>query len=129
MPTVAVDALYLHAELRRPKMTADELDELCFDFGIGACGEYGERREMLRLTPPAELEDATTDETSGRAVYKIDVPANRYDLLCSEGVARALATFVGLAKPPAFALALDKPQEKIVVKAEVTGCRGLPRRR
>lgn len=28
-------------------------------------------------------------------VYKIDIPANRYDLLCIEGLARALRVFLG----------------------------------
>ena len=27
-------------------------------------------------------------------VYKIDVPANRYDLLCIEGISRALRIFL-----------------------------------
>lgn len=28
-------------------------------------------------------------------IYKIDIPANRYDLLCIEGLARALRIFLG----------------------------------
>lgn len=28
-------------------------------------------------------------------MYKIDIPANRYDLLCIEGLARALRVFLG----------------------------------
>lgn len=35
-------------------------------------------------------ETASTD-----VVYKIDIPANRYDLLCIEGLARALRVFLG----------------------------------
>lgn len=30
---------------------------------------------------------------SSEAIYKIDVPANRYDLLCAEGLTRALMIF------------------------------------
>lgn len=29
-------------------------------------------------------------------IYKIDIPANRYDLLCIEGIARSLRIFKGL---------------------------------
>lgn len=32
---------------------------------------------------------------SDEVVYKIDIPANRYDMLCLEGIARALNTFSG----------------------------------
>lgn len=36
-----------------------------------------------------------TGEASTDVVYKIDIPANRYDLLCIEGLARALRVFLG----------------------------------
>ncbi|CAN0103892.1 unnamed protein product, partial [Ectocarpus fasciculatus] len=35
-------------------------------------------------------------------VYKIDIPANRYDLLCIEGLARALRVFLGKEDSPVF---------------------------
>jgi len=47
-----------------------------------------------------ELDDITNDSEQGndleggidRIIYKIDVPANRYDLLCVEGIVVAFAT-------------------------------------
>ena len=33
-------------------------------------------------------------------VYKIDVPANRQDLLCLEGISRALRIFMGIEEVP-----------------------------
>lgn len=40
-------------------------------------------------------------DTKGSAVvYKIDVPANRYDILCLEGLARALRIFLEVDQPP-----------------------------
>ncbi|OEH80095.1 phenylalanyl-tRNA synthetase beta [Cyclospora cayetanensis] len=51
----------------------DELDALCFSFGV-------------------ELDEVT--EQDGQKVLKIDVPANRYDLLCVEGLGRALKVFL-----------------------------------
>ena len=35
-------------------------------------------------------------------MYKIDVPANRYDLLCMEGIARSLRIFLGLEPAPTY---------------------------
>ena len=32
---------------------------------------------------------------SEEVLYKIDIPANRYDMLCLEGIARALNIFTG----------------------------------
>ena len=37
---------------------------------------------------------------SGPVIYKIDVPANRYDILCLEGLARALRIFLELEQAP-----------------------------
>ena len=33
-------------------------------------------------------------------IYKIDIPANRYDLLGLEAIARAIRIFIGLESPP-----------------------------
>lgn len=42
-------------------------------------------------------EDAAGGATgaSEEVLYKIDIPANRYDMLCLEGIARALNIFTG----------------------------------
>lgn len=40
-----------------------------------------------------------------QVIYKIDIPANRYDMLCLEGIARALNIFLGREAPPAYRLA------------------------
>ncbi|KAJ2598116.1 phenylalanine--tRNA ligase subunit beta, partial [Coemansia sp. RSA 1721] len=52
-----------------------------------------------------------------RAMLKIDIPANRYDLLCIEGLSRALSVFLGREKEPNYRLAsIDKPQRITVSK-------------
>jgi phenylalanyl-tRNA synthetase beta chain len=51
----------------------EDFDALCFDFGI-------------------ELDEVVEEE--GRTKYKIEVGANRYDLLCIEGIARSLKIFM-----------------------------------
>lgn len=40
-----------------------------------------------------------------QVIYKIDIPANRYDMLCLEGIARALNIFRGRQAPPQYRLA------------------------
>jgi phenylalanyl-tRNA synthetase beta chain len=66
--------------------------------------------------PAAEATSATAAATSSKAaaalaaasdevIYKIDIPANRYDMLCLEGIARALNVFKGREPPPAFSAA------------------------
>ncbi len=42
---------------------------------------------------------------SCQVIYKIDIPANRYDMLCLEGIARALNIFRGRQAPPQYRLA------------------------
>ena len=42
------------------------------------------------------------EQGSVRQVFKFDVAANRYDLLCAEGLTRALRIFLGDEKPPVF---------------------------
>jgi phenylalanyl-tRNA synthetase beta chain len=66
------------------KTVDEEFDLLCFSYGIENDGV-------------TELEDK-------RRAFKIDVPANRYDLLCFEGLARALRVFLGKEAPPKFVL-------------------------
>lgn len=85
MPTISVDKDNFFASLGKT-YTTQEFDKLCFQFGI-------------------ELDEDTTEEClkagqGGRPQLKIDVPANRYDLLCHEGIARALLVFQGKIKQP-----------------------------
>jgi phenylalanyl-tRNA synthetase beta chain len=46
-----------------------------------------------------QLKTLSTD-----TVYKIDVPANRYDLLCNEGLSRAIRIFLGEQDAPVYTL-------------------------
>ena len=77
MPTVGIERELLFRSLGR-KYTEEQFDQLCFDYGL-------------------ELDEVVTEKVENSAeektVYKIDIPANRYDLLCVEGLARALLIF------------------------------------
>eukprot|EP00903_Cladosiphon_okamuranus_P013526 g12598.t1 len=97
MPTLGVNRDDLFEALGHV-YTDKEFDELCFEFGI----------ELDEVTSEAkELEKGAGAKGAGEAastdvVYKIDIPANRYDLLCIEGLARALRVFLGEEDSPVF---------------------------
>ncbi len=61
-----------------------DFEKLCFEFGI----ELDD--EMFEPNDAGVLE----------AVWKVEIPANRYDLLCVEGLARAIRVFLRLEETP-----------------------------
>jgi len=91
MPTIAVDKAALFQALGR-EYTTDEFDELCFDFGI-------ELDEDTSLT-----ERPIVNGQQEAPQLKIEVPANRYDLLCFEGIQLALNIFNGRVPAPKYSL-------------------------
>jgi len=68
--------------------------------------------------------DAAKD-LSERVIFKVDIPANRYDLLCLEGLVRALKVYKNLMPVPTYSLSLPKPlpQMKLTVHASVAQIR------
>ncbi|KAF3848114.1 hypothetical protein F7725_021142 [Dissostichus mawsoni] len=62
---------------RRPD---EEFDELCFEYGL-ELDEITSEKEIISR----EQGDSKASGASDVILYKIDVPANRYDLLCLEG--------------------------------------------
>lgn len=80
-------------------LTEKEFRELCFEFGIELDEVTSEYDEILREKGKDSIE---LKEASKDILYKIEVPANRYDLLCIEGLTRALRIFLGLQKHPNY---------------------------
>ncbi|KKZ58484.1 phenylalanyl-tRNA synthetase, beta subunit [[Emmonsia] crescens] len=107
MPTIAVDKAALFKELGR-EYTTEEFDELCFEFGLelDEDTENSERPFVNGKQEPPQL--------------KIEVPANRYDLLCIEGIALMLNIFRDRTPSPKYRLVTppNGELEKIVVKEE-----------
>jgi len=99
MPTVSVVRDKLFNALNQ-EYTDEAFDELCFEFGI-------------------ELDDVV--EEDDEVVYKIDIPANRYDLLCVQGISQALNAFRGICEPPNFQKLPGS--EKIIVKKSAEAIR------
>ncbi|QSZ30871.1 hypothetical protein DSL72_000429 [Monilinia vaccinii-corymbosi] len=91
MPTISVDKAKLYEALGQ-EYTTEEFEELCFDFGIELDEDTSnsERPIVNGKQEPAQL--------------KIEIPANRYDMLCFEGIALMLNIFRGKAPFPNYRL-------------------------
>ncbi|KAK4705910.1 phenylalanyl-tRNA synthetase beta chain, partial [Phenoliferia sp. Uapishka_3] len=104
MPTITVDRTEFFTRLGR-EYTFKDFDELLFEYGL-------------------ELDEDTTTDPKHPAgephQMKIEVPANRYDLLCIEGIVRALKLYlnpeIGV---PSFTL---KPAPEVSKGAARDGC-------
>ncbi|TGZ55489.1 hypothetical protein CRM22_010398 [Opisthorchis felineus] len=75
----------------------DEFEELCFQFGL----ELDEITSEQELIAREQGQDRAKDFSSDK-IYKVEVPANRYDILCPEGLCRALKVFNGEIVVPNF---------------------------
>lgn len=106
MPTIAVDKAALYKELGRD-YTTEEFDELCFEFGIELDEDTSQSTKPEDQAQPPQL--------------KIEIPANRYDMLCFEGIAMNLKVFLEQQKLPKWTLTAPKDGELQVldIKKEV----------
>lgn len=96
MPTVGVKRDLLFKALGKT-YTDDEFDELCFEFGL-ELDEITSEKEIISR----EQGDSKAAGASDVILYKIDVPANRYDLLCLEGLVRGLQVFKNKLEAPRY---------------------------
>jgi len=86
---------------------------------------------LSHLTPPAAAQltkmhgkTEATEAASDEVIYKIDIPANRYDLLCIEGLARALNVFLGREATATYTL-VEPPagRQRLTIGAETAAVR------
>jgi len=91
MPTINVDKVELYKALGQ-EYTTEQFEELCFEFGIELDEDTSnsERPIVNGKQEPAQL--------------KIEIPANRYDMLCFEGIALMLNIFRGKTPLPNYRL-------------------------
>ncbi|XVE63934.1 hypothetical protein DITRI_Ditri07aG0060600 [Diplodiscus trichospermus] len=117
MPTVSVGRDRLFAALGR-SYTQEEFEDLCFNFGIELDDVTTEKAIILKEKHLEEEKPSLDDEV----IYKIEVPANRYDLLCLEGLAQALRIFNGQEKIPRYTVASISQESmlKMRVKKETS---------
>jgi phenylalanyl-tRNA synthetase beta chain len=93
MPTIAVNKADLYKALGK-EYTKDEFDELCFEFGLELDEDTSESKRPIGADGKEEPPQ-----------LKIEIPANRYDMLCFEGIAMNLNVFLGRHSMPKFKLA------------------------
>jgi phenylalanyl-tRNA synthetase beta chain len=67
--------------------------------------------------------DGKAIDISKEIVYKIEVAANRYDLLCLEGISEALRAYLGISKAPRYNVKKPENPIRIVVKPETASVR------
>ena len=116
MPTVAVEKDLLFTHIGRT-YTDEAFDELCFEFGI-ELDEITSEREEAQKSSTVKLSKEQIAALSDKVVYKIDVPANRYDLLCVEGLSRSLRIFLGEQDAPVYKIVGDPETTMTVKKAK-----------
>ncbi|CAL5038706.1 unnamed protein product [Urochloa decumbens] len=100
MPTVSVGRDRLYAAIGLT-YALEEFEALCFEFGI-ELDDVTTEKAIIRKEK--HLEDDGEVEGDDEVIYKIEVAANRYDLLCLEGLARALRVFTGTEASPVYRL-------------------------
>ncbi|XP_075661936.1 phenylalanine--tRNA ligase beta subunit, cytoplasmic [Castanea sativa] len=119
MPTVSIGRDRLFEALGKT-YTQEEFEELCFSFGI-ELDDVTTEKAIMRKEKHLDEESDGDEEV----IYKIEVPANRYDLLCLEGIAQALRIFNGQQEIPTYKVANISPKSmlKMHVKPETSSIR------
>ncbi|CAH8657849.1 unnamed protein product [Schistosoma intercalatum] len=105
MPIVSISQSVLFRKLQK-EYSQEEFEELCFSYGLELDEVVTEKELVTREKGKEKSRGCSTEP-----VYKVEIPANRYDLLCPEGLSRALMIFESKIKPPSFVT--KKPQNII----------------
>lgn len=124
MPTLAIARDFLFRLLDKT-FTQDEFENLCFEFGVELDDVTSEREMFLKEqqgpTGKGAVDKKKLEGMKDEVIYKIDTPANRYDLLSAEGMAIALRVFLGSLAVPVLRRLPAK--HTMTVKESVKGVR------
>ncbi|CAH2040330.1 unnamed protein product, partial [Iphiclides podalirius] len=96
MPTISVKRDSLFTALGKT-YTDEEFEQLCFEFGLELDEVTTEKQMLIK-----EQGDNAAAGVSEDILYRIDIPANRYDLLCLEGLVNGILVFQGRKAPPEY---------------------------
>ncbi|XP_014219481.1 phenylalanine--tRNA ligase beta subunit [Copidosoma floridanum] len=118
MPTVGVKRDLLFNALGNT-YTDDEFQKLCFQFGL-ELDEVTTEQQMIAKEQGVEQTQGASDEI----LYKIDIPANRYDLLCLEGLVTGLSVFLEKIPVPCYKAVKPKNVQRITMKKACLQVRG-----
>ncbi|XP_029651644.1 phenylalanine--tRNA ligase beta subunit [Octopus sinensis] len=111
MPTITVNRSVLFEALEKT-YTDEEFADLCFDFGL----ELDEVTSEKAMVAKEQGDTQVTSDLSEEIVYKIDIPANRYDLLCVEGLVRGLLIFLEKIDIPVYQKVEPETPQRLHIK-------------
>lgn len=114
MPTIGIKRDLLFDRLGR-KYSDEQFQDLCFEFGLELDEVTTEKHMIMKEQGHDKAGDASED-----IIYRIDIPANRYDLLCLEGLVRGLLVFQGKISPPVYKALQPKgyAMQKLIIKPQ-----------
>jgi len=124
MPTVPIQRDLLYKALGK-QFTEKEFDDFSFAFGveldeITTLSQVQNRSESKEepTIPGAAAAATTADEKEDPIVFKFDVAANRYDLLCLEGLSLAMGVYLNYPKQKVPNFVTTKAVHTMVVKKQ-----------
>lgn len=97
------------------QFTDEQFIDLCFEFGLEIEIDTAAEMNMTRVDDQGNAIDISKE-----TVYKLEVAANRYDLLCLEGFTQAIKAYLGIAPIPRLSIKNQREGglERIIVKPE-----------
>jgi len=98
MPNVLVLQEDLFRYLGR-SFTNEEFEDLCFAFGLEIEIGTGAQLNLQRIN-----RDGGSENVTQKTVFKLEVAANRYDLLCLEGFSQAIKSYLGISPIPRLSI-------------------------
>lgn len=81
-------------------------------------------KEILRKEHHGSEAAVAAADAEDEVLYKIDIPANRYDMLCLEGIARALNIFNGRQRDVQYRVADMSSQQPLRMTVRMAACPG-----
>ncbi|XP_076389314.1 phenylalanine--tRNA ligase beta subunit isoform X3 [Megachile rotundata] len=119
MPTISIKRDLLFTALKRT-YSDEEFQDLCFKFGLELDEVTTEKQIIMK--EQGVVENAGTSE---EIIYKIDIPANRHDLLCLESLSVGLLIFLNELDIPRYTAILPNTgPQKIVMTEQCLKIRG-----
>ena len=98
----------------------ETFEDLCFEFGLEV--EFGTGADM---TINRVDKQGTAIDIKASRVVKLEVAANRYDLLCLEGFSQAIKSYLGMGPIPRLSIKNQREGglERIIVREETRSVR------
>ncbi|KAA0159714.1 hypothetical protein FNF28_05774 [Cafeteria roenbergensis] len=117
MPTLSVERDALFERLGH-QYTLEDFEKLCFEFGIELDGVVEEPIDGTVASGAGASGAAAAGPVATKTVYKIDIAANRYDLLSIEGLSRALRVFLEKDPAPVYTISAPASGEHLTMTVE-----------